>query len=832
MADLEARGALSGSSRRERRRIEVGGIVQGVGFRPFVWRLAGRLALDGFVRNTGSGVVIEIDGEPDSLDRFEAALCDEAPPLARIDTVVRQQIALVEGDAGFVISESSVGESMETLISPDIAICPACLRDIADSASRRYRYAFTNCTDCGPRYTIVERTPYDRPLTTMKGFSLCPECQREYADPADRRFHAQPNACPVCGPKLELRDADGDRLAACRTYRKQVPHRSVIRPDSLSWRSRLVGRSNLLREFSTMDCHVASLLAMTTEKMRPSEEVADEISAAGEMLADGMILAIKGVGGFHLAVDASNEEAVQRLRSRKGREEKPFAVMVRDLAAARALCEIGADEEAALASPEAPIVLLRKRPYLPLAPSIAPGNDRLGVMLPYSPLHSLLMREGPEVLVMTSANFSEEPLVAENAEALERLAGIADAFLMHDRPIARRCDDSVVVHLAGAVRLVRRSRGYAPAPIRLLESGPPVLGTGGELKNALCLVKGGEAFMSQHIGDMKNYEAYRHFDEVAAHMQRIFRTEAELIVHDLHPAYMTTRWAREQGRPTLGVQHHHAHLASCLAEHRFDGPAIGLMLDGVGYGADGTAWGGEVLIGDAAAVTRFASLEPMPLPGGDAAVRQIWRTALGWLHRSGVSPEGLECFRQPQATQVLELLAKGVGTAESCGCGRLFDAVASICGLRHEARYEGQAAIELMQAAGGRIADAGYSFGFERRHGRWLMLISPMLREIAAAVRAGAGAAEVAQRFHRTLIGMLSEVASMASHESGIKTVALSGGVFQNQLLVEALSHELQSNGYKVLIHQQVPTNDGGISLGQAAIGREFLRGQYKEVDN
>jgi hydrogenase maturation protein HypF len=772
MADGQAEGALSGSSRRERRRIEVGGIVQGVGFRPFVWRLARRFGLAGFVRNTASGVVIEVEGLSEPLDQFEAALRDEAPPLARIDSLVRQQIASVERESGFVILESSGGEAMETLISPDIAVCPACQRDIADPAGRRYRYAFTNCTDCGPRYTIVERIPYDRPFTTMKGFALCPECRREYNDPADRRFHAQPNACPICGPKLELRDTGCLRL-----------------------------------------------------------KVDDEITASGELLSDGKILAIKGIGGFHLAVDASDEEAVQRLRSRKGREEKPFAVMVRGLDAARALCEIGADEEVALTSPQAPIVLLRKRPDLLLAPSIAPGNDRLGVMLPYSPLHWLLMREGPEVLVMTSANFSEEPLVAENAEALERLAGIADAFLMHDRPIARRCDDSVVVHLAGAVRMIRRSRGYVPAPIRLAESGPPVLGTGGELKNALCLVKGGEAFMSQHIGDMKNYEAYRHFGEVAAHLQHIFRTEAELLVHDLHPSYLTTRWALEQCKPTLGVQHHHAHLASCLAEHRHSGPAIGLMLDGVGYGTDGTAWGGEVLIGDAAGVTRFASLEPMPLPGGDAAVRQVWRTALGWLHRSGVSPDGLECARQPQAAQVLELLAKGVGTAESSGCGRLFDAVASICGLRHEARYEGQAAIELMQAAHGQLAAAGYSFGFERQHGRWLILLSPMLREITAAVRAGAGAGEVSRRFHRTLVGMLSEVARMASHETGLKTVAFSGGVFQNQLLAEALSHELQSNGYKVLIHQQVPTNDGGISLGQAAIGREFLRGKYRGVD-
>ncbi|ACF12034.1 (NiFe) hydrogenase maturation protein HypF [Chlorobaculum parvum NCIB 8327] len=773
LAERQTRGALSGSSHCERRRIEVRGIVQGVGFRPFVWRLAHQLDLAGFVCNASSGVVIEVEGEPNALDRFEAALRDEAPPLSRIDSIDRQSIPSVCGEQGFVISESSGGDAMQTLISPDIAVCPACLADIADPAGRRYRYAFTNCTDCGPRYTIVERIPYDRPFTTMKGFALCPDCQREYDDPADRRFHAQPNACPVCGPKLELRDAAGVRL-----------------------------------------------------------EVGDEITAAGELLAGGKILAIKGIGGFHLAVDASNEQAVQLLRTRKGREEKPFAVMVRDLDTARALCEIGPEEEVALASPQAPIVLLRKRSDLPLAPSISPGNDRLGVILPYSPLHWLLLREGPEVLVMTSANFSEEPLVADNAEALERLTGIADAFLMHDRPIARRCDDSVVMSMADAVRLIRRSRGYAPAPIRLRQSGPPVLGTGGELKNALCLVKGGEAFLSQHIGDMKNYEAYRHFDDVAAHLQRIFQTEAELLVHDLHPAYMTTRWALEQGKPTLGVQHHHAHLASCLAEHRCDGPAIGLTLDGTGYGPDGTVWGGEVLIGVAAGATRFASLEPMPLPGGDAATRQVWRTALGWLHRSCASPEGLECLRQPQSAQVLELLDKGVGTAESSSCGRLFDAVASICALRHEARYEGQAAIELMQAARGQIADTAYSFGIERRDSRWQMLVSPIIRDIAKAVQAGAKAGEIAQRFHRTLVVMLSEITRKAYLETGLKTVALSGGVFQNVLLVEALVHELEAAGFTVLLHQQVPTNDGGISLGQAVIGQEFLRGRYRGVDS
>lgn len=769
MVEVEAGGTLRPN---ERRRLTVGGIVQGVGFRPFVWRLAGRHGLGGFIRNTGSGVLIEVEGSPEALDGFTGALSTEAPPLARVTSLETELLTPLGTDDGFLIADSAGGDSMETLISPDIALCEACRCDIADPEGRRYRNAFTNCTDCGPRYTIVESIPYDRPFTTMKGFALCPECRREYDDPADRRFHAQPNACPVCGPKLWIAGADG----------------------------------------------------------RPEAD-GDPIVSACTALRQGEILAIKGLGGFHLAVDASNDEAVRRLRERKGREEKPLAVMVRDMAVARLLCNIGELEEAALTSPQAPIVLLRRKEGARLAPSVAPGNDRLGVMLPYSPLHWLLMNEGPEVLVMTSANFSEEPLVSDNGEAVERLSGIADHFLMHDRPIARRCDDSVAVQVAGKVRMIRRSRGYVPAPIVLREDGPPVLGTGGELKNTLCLLKGSAAFLSQHIGDMKNYEAYRHFDEVATHLQRIFRTEAELLVHDLHPSYLTTRWAREQGRPLLAVQHHHAHLASCLGEHRYLGQAIGLTFDGTGYGTDGTAWGGEVLIGDAAGALRFASLEPVQLPGGDAAMRQIWRTALGWLNRSGVSPEGLPCFAQPLAPQVLELLARGTGCAESSGCGRLFDAVASISGLRHQASYEGQGAVELMQAAGGRLADAGYNFGFERRNGRWIMLVSPLVREIAAAVRAGAGAEEVARRFHRTMVTMLAEIVRLASHETGLKAVALSGGVFQNMLLAEALIHDLESNGYKVLLHEQIPTNDGGLSLGQAMIGREYLRGKYRGVE-
>lgn len=773
MADLQAGEDLSGSAQQApldpgRRRIEVGGIVQGVGFRPFVWRLATRYGLGGFIRNTASGVLVEVEGVAGLLDRFTEALRSEAPPLARITSFATLEIEPLGLSTGFEIAGSAGGEAIDTMISPDIATCDECLADLKDPAGRRFRYPFTNCTNCGPRYTIVEGIPYDRPFTTMKAFTLCPDCEREYRDPGDRRFHAQPNACKICGPQAEIVAASGVRCS-----------------------------------------------------------VQDPVAFAADRLAAGEILAVKGIGGFHLAVDASNDEAVLRLRLRKGREEKPFAVMVRDLETARALCMVSGEEEASLGSPEAPIALLLKKEACPVAPSVAPGNDRLGVMLPYSPLHHLLLASAPPVLVMTSANLSEEPLAGANGEAIERLRAIADLFLMHDRPIAQRCDDSVVARMAGRMRMIRRSRGYVPAPLFLLEGGPPVLGTGGELKSSLCLLKGAEAVMSQHIGDMKNYEAYRHFDVVAENLLRIFRTEPELVVHDLHPAYMTTQWARSGTRPVLGVQHHHAHLASCLAEQRYDGPAIGIMLDGSGYGTDGTVWGGEVLVGDAAGAVRFASLEPMPLPGGDAAVRQVWRTALGYLFRSGVDAAGFHCGSVSGAVMVRELLEKGVGCAESSSCGRLFDAIASICGLRHDASYEGQAAVELMQAAGGRISAEGFSFGVERSNGRWSLLVSTIVREAAGAVRAGMDAGEVSRRFHRTLCGMFSEVARMAYLETGLKTVALGGGVFQNALLLEALVHDLEAGGFRVLLHEAVPANDGGLSLGQAAIGREYLKGRY-----
>jgi hydrogenase maturation protein HypF len=757
----------------ERRRITVGGIVQGVGFRPFVYRLATDARLEGFILNSSSGVVIEVQGERETLDRFSADLALKAPPLARITRMDVQVIDCERGESGFRITDSLEGETMETLIPPDIATCPDCRSEILEPLDRRYRYPFTNCTNCGPRYTIVERIPYDRPLTSMKGFTMCRDCAEEYHDPANRRFHAQPNGCPVCGPSLSLVDGEGVPL--------------------------------------------------------PGE--GDEVFRAALLLNEGRILALKGLGGFHLAVDGSNEWAVQRLRLRKGREEKPLAVMVRSVDDARKYCDVSPEEEEALSSAEAPIVLLKKRDSDAgtVAPSVAPGSDRLGVMLAYTPLHILLFQEGPGLLVMTSANFSEEPIVCDNEEAAARLQGIADVFLMHNRPIYLRCDDSVTIVFLGRLRQNRRSRGYVPAPVFLRQGGPVVLATGGELKNTLCLLKGTEALLSQHIGDMKNFEAYLHFQSVAGHLQRLFQAEAELLVHDLHPSYLTTRWAREQSRPSFGVQHHHAHLSSCLAENREEGPAIGVILDGTGYGTDGSIWGGEVLIGDASGASRFASFEPMPLPGGDAAVLNPRRTAAGYLYRSRCDLAGMPFLQHPQARQVIELLEKNSNCFETTSCGRLFDAVAAICNLRQTISYEGQAAIELMQIAGS-VAKTPFRHDFMQRDGRLLMMISPLVQDIQAAVCNGMETGEISRRFHRTLVNLFSEIVRKAYLETGVRNVVLSGGVFQNQLLFETLTTELQREGFTLLTHSLVPSNDGGLSLGQAVIGREYLKGNCRGV--
>ena len=749
--------------------LQVNGIVQGVGFRPFVYRLAVGYGLKGSIRNTASGVLIEVQGIPSLLEEFARRLLSDRPPLSHIEAIEASTLACVV-EEGFVIGDSISGVGVETLIPPDIALCGDCRRELLDPADRRFRYPFINCTNCGPRYTIVERLPYDRPFTSMRSFSMCPECEREYHDPLDRRFHAQPNACPVCGPSLALLDAAGTILQG------------------------------------------------------------DAVAEAVAFLRQGLIVALKGLGGFHLAVDAGNEDAVRRLRERKGREAKPFAVMMRDMELVGRYCEVSEGELAALNSAQAPIVLLKKKKGAALAFAVAPGNDRLGVMLPYTPLHTLLFDGGMDLLVMTSANFSEEPIVHDNEEAILRLKGIADAFLVHNRPIYLKCDDSVTVHLSGELRQIRRSRGYVPAPIYLKETGPAVLAAGGELKNTVTLLKGTHALMSQHIGDMKNYEAYRHFEHVAAHLQHLFQAVPELVVHDLHPAYLTTQWAMKQSVPLLGVQHHHAHLAACLAENREDGPAIGLILDGTGYGTDGTIWGGELLIGDASGAERFASLELMPLPGGDAAVVQPWRAALGYLYRSCADLPELPFMKERRIEPVLELLQKRVNIAESSSCGRLFDAVAAICGLRGEISYEGEAAIALMQAAGGRVGSQAFRSALHRENGRWTILVSPIVQDVVAALQQGMAISDISQRFHRTLVTCFRQIIDKASRVTGLKTVALSGGVFQNALLFETLVLELQNAGYRVVTHALVPSNDGGLSLGQAVIGRKYLKGSYQGV--
>ena len=739
-----------------------------------------------------------MQGPPVLLEEFSRRLQGELPPLAYIEAIEERTLACVVED-GFVIGDSISGDEVETLIPPDIALCSDCRRELLDPANRRFRYPFINCTNCGPRYTIVGRLPYDRPFTSMHGFTMCRECEREYHDPLDRRFHAQPNACTVCGPSLALLNASGALLPG-----------------------------DVLAEHDPLDVSFPAQPHAGSSGVEPLP--ADAVAEAVVFLGKGLIVALKGLGGFHLAVDARNENAVKRLRERKGREAKPFGVMMRDMELVGKYCEVSKGELAALTSAQAPIVLLKKKQRCALAPSVAPGNERLGVMLPYTPLHTLLFDGGMDVLVMTSANFSEEPIASENEEALLRLKGIADAFLMHDRPIYLKCDDSVTIHLSGELRQIRRSRGYVPAPIYLCGDGPVVLAAGGELKNTITLLKGTHALMSQHIGDMKNFESYRHFEHVVAHLQHLFQAAPELVVHDLHPGYMTTQWAMKQSIPLLGVQHHHAHLAACLAENREEGLAIALILDGTGYGTDGTIWGGELLIGDASGAERFASLELMPLPGGETAVMQPWRAALGYLHRSCAELPNLPFMKERSIEPVLELLQKRVNVVETSSCGRLFDAVAALCGLRGEITYEGEAAIALMHEAGASMGLNSFRCELHMEKGRWVMLVSPIIRDVVAALQMGMATGEISRRFHRTLVNCFHEIIGKASKATGLKTVALSGGVFQNALLFETLVSELKANGYKVLTHSLVPSNDGGISLGQAVIGRKYLNGNYHGV--
>ncbi len=747
-----------------RRRLTINGIVQGVGFRPFIFKLAKEIGLSGSIFNASDGVIIELQGTEKQHHSFDSQLKHESPPLSLITAVESEQIPECS-DSDFIIIASQSNKSVSTLISPDVALCEDCRLELFDSQNRRHLYPFINCTNCGPRYTIIENIPYDRPFTSMKHFPLCPACQAEYDDPLDRRFHAQPNACPVCGPSVWLVDKKGSKL--------------------------------------------------------PFD---NPVLATIKLLTEGNIIAIKGLGGFHLAVNPLDPDAVKKLREVKGRDEKPFALMVRDLQIARSLIQLSEKETVALTSIQAPIVLASALSDAHIAENVAPGNDRLGIMLPYTPLHHLLLSGNLSTLVMTSANYSEEPICIENDEALKRLAEMADYYLLHNRDIYLRSDDSVVMEIAGDLRPIRRSRGYAPRPILLQNKGPSVLAVGGELKNVIGLSKDDKIFLSQHIGDLENLEAFEFFQMTIQHLQRIFEIEPELIVHDLHPDYLSSKWAKDQNIPLLGVQHHHAHLVACMAEHNLDEPVIGIIMDGTGYGSDGTIWGGEFLVGEATGFTRRAHFEPMPLPGGGAAIKAPWRTGLSYLY--GVFGDKLPeipALRDHDIQPIIQLLDAKLNSPMTSSCGRLFDAVAALSGGRQEIRYEAQAAIEFMQAAQNKLGGDFSLFNSVIINNTHVISMESIIENLVSRILAKKTQGQLSQWFHFSLVKSFSHIAGLLREETGLAKIVLSGGVFQNRLLLESLIQNLEKDRFKVFTHVQVPTNDGGIALGQIGIGRKFL---------
>ena len=754
--------------------IRVRGLVQGVGFRPFVFGLAGRFGLVGFVRNTSFGVDIEVDGSRQNLESFRRALAEEAPPLARIDQIDFEE-KQPGGFAVFEIAGSRVVPGGFQPVSPDVSICPDCLRELFDPDDRRYRYPFINCTNCGPRFTIIEAMPYDRPNTTMAPFAMCADCAAEYEDPADRRYHAQPVACPVCGPQIWL-EFGGERL---------------------------VERDGALQE-------------------------------ARSMLQQGKIVAIKGVGGFHLACDALNIAAVDELRRRKLRLDKPFALMAASTAVVEQHCHLDDDSRALLESRERPIVILTRRDQSTIAAGVAPGQETLGIMLTYTPLHALLLEPGngiPQGLVMTSGNLSEEPIATRNDGARRSLADLADAFLMHDRQIRTRCDDSVYRIFNGQSFPLRRARGYAPFPVRLPCETFPVLAVGGELKNTFCFTHGDYAFVSQHIGDMGNYETLQSFEEATAHFEDLFRVHPQAIAYDMHPDYMATRYALKraqvEGLPAVGVQHHHGHIAACMAEHRLSGerPVIGVAFDGTGYGEDGAIWGGEFMLADYQGYRRLFHLAYVPLVGGEAAVHQPWRVALAWLKHAdqaweddlppvGAAPAGMrETF--------LRQLELGLNSPMTSSMGRLFDAVSSLVGVRQIANYEAQAAIEF-EARIDPGESGRYAFDVNDR----TIDPSPMIQGIVADVRQGVSKGCMSARFHNTIAEIVLDVCLRIRGDHHVSEVVLSGGVWQNMALLARTVRLLNQSSFTVHVHRQVPTNDGGLALGQAVVGICSLGGR------
>lgn len=771
--------------KQERHEVQVRGVVQGVGFRPFVYRLAAEEGLAGFIGNDTDGVTIEIEGPEERVGAFRMRLRREAPPLARIDSIAARPIPLT-GERGFRIVASEIHGHVSTGIPADAATCADCLRELLDPADRRYRYPFLNCTNCGPRFTITRRIPYDRPQTSMAQFTMCKACQAEYDDPTNRRFHAQPNACPVCGPRVWLAGADGAE---------------IVSPDP--------------------------------------------VAACIERLIAGKIMAVKGIGGFHLSVDATKEAAVLRLRERKHRYGKPLAVMVRDLAAAREICDLTDEEEALLTTPARPIVLARRHEDCGIAPSVAPGIPWLGVFLPYAPLQHLLFADSRvRALVMTSANLSEEPIAIDNNEARARLGQIADAFLMHDREILQRCDDSVLAVVDGAPQLVRRARGFVPLglplPCKIEGKGaPPLLAVGGHLKSVFTLARGRLAYQSQHLGDLENLTGLDFFRESLEHLMRTFEIEPELVVHDLHPGYLSTSWAREwaaeRGIRLIAVQHHHAHIAACMAEHGLEGPVIGLSLDGTGYGMDGRIWGGEVLLAQLDSFERFAHLAYVPMPGGESAIREPWRMALGHLHAAGIDVESSEVLAllgatARQARVLNRMIDRGLNSPLTSSLGRLFDAVAAVVLGRREVDYEAQAAIELEGITEDEGDDDGYRLEFTP--GDWprrepaLLSAAPLWRAVVEDLRAGVSKPRMAARFHAAVADGFVRAAVLARDATGVGKVAMSGGCLHNRRLVQLLRAKLEAEGFEVYRHRQVSPGDGGLSYGQAVVGAAVVRGE------
>lgn len=744
--------------------MHIQGIVQGVGFRPFVYNLAIKHSLKGYVLNDTSGVVIDVEGEDTLLEGFIEKVRNNPPPLAVIfhmQCLPREPI----GYEDFRIRESEGEKEKFVPISPEISTCPDCLAELFDPSDRRYRYPFTNCTNCGPRFTIVKDIPYDRKFTTMAPFVMCARCQKEYDDPADRRFHAQPNACPACGPRLFLYGGDGIPIPA--TY--------------------------------------------------PLSEVC-------RLLREGRIVAIKGLGGYHLACDACNEEAVTRLRSRKYREFKPFALMVDGIDTARRLCHVNADEEKLLSGNLRPIVLLRKRSDCPTAENVSPNQKYHGIMMPYTPLHHVILRESGLVLVMTSGNISSEPIVYKDHDSLNVLKGIADYYLLHDREIHIRTDDSVSRIWRGQATVLRRSRGYAPFPLVMpTKFEKRILSCGAELKNTFSLTRGNFVFMSHHIGDLENMETFGSFEEGIRHFKRIFNIEPDLVAYDLHPEYLSTKYALSlEGVEKVGVQHHHAHIVSCMGDNGIDGEVIGVAFDGTGYGIDGKIWGGEFLVCDTGNFRRAAHLEYVPLPGGERAIKEPWRMAAALLHKEyGEEMQDLDLefvrdLDRSKWANIRKMIEKGLNTPMTSSAGRLFDAVSGLLGIRKEVFYEGQAAIELEMAA--ERSEESYPFRTRENGSGSVVLLGPMVRGMVSDLSSGVPAGIIAGKFHNTMSEMILHVCLSIRKASGLDRVVLSGGVFQNTLLLERTYDLIAEKGFKPYIHHRVPPNDGGIALGQALI--------------